>query len=176
MCDCMNAWCSSCMGADKVSTPSKCDYFEGVETTLGHNLVAPLEIVAIETDDMEYELPSYYDVSQILVHVMAIKRPEDKWIYRYDLEVLDDGGGCVFWINEGVGFDFWFDEHVDFIAPGYYVVEGITGSYIRGDGWMTDDREYWEFTNIREATRDEIVSMTLNCPKQTADDILFEPI
>lgn len=41
---------------------------------------------------------------------------------------------------------------------GYYVIEGCTGRYTRGAGWMTDDDDDADFYpgTIRPATTDEI--------------------
>ncbi len=40
---------------------------------------------------------------------------------------------------------------------GYFVVEGITATVTRGDGWMTDSDMEFKHTGIREATPEEIV-------------------
>lgn len=38
---------------------------------------------------------------------------------------------------------------------GFYVVEGVTGYYSKGDGWMTDDDMEFYFENLRPATPEE---------------------
>jgi hypothetical protein len=103
--------------------------------------------------------PSIKKLGRILVEICGpCATPSYKWEY----EVIDcDSDSSVFWINEGVGFEYWLDQHVDFGGPGVYVVQGISGSWIRGDGWTTEDDEEWEFTSLRPALRVEVESRTL---------------
>lgn len=110
-----------------------------------------------EDDDYypeDYAPPPYNKSGRILVNVLIAY----EWnVCESEYDVLDyDIDSSVFWICEGVGFDWWFDQTCDFPAPGYYVIENITGEYIRGDGWTTDDDEEWEYGNIRPATAQEI--------------------
>ncbi len=109
----------------------------------------------------EPEYPSYSAVGRILVSVGPYDGPRN--LYKHYYEVLDcPQDTCVFWIEEGMGTDYWFDLYCDFPKDGIYVVEGITGTYIRGDwSWGEDDDEDWEFTSIREATSEEIKTETL---------------
>lgn len=116
------------------------------------------ELTFITEEDQDYELPSYGDPGRIFVHIITVSGNTDNWSNRYDVELIDyDGDSCVFWIQEGVGIDYWLDQCCDFEHPGFYVIEGIKGEYIRGDGWMTDDDEDWDFERIRKATPDEIL-------------------
>ena len=92
----------------------------------------------------------------ILVHLLG---PCVTGVYRHESEVLDyDSDSSIFWIQEGVGFDYWFDSYCDFpeyLDEGFFVIEGITGEYIRGEGGWDDDEE-WSHTGIRQATDEEI--------------------
>jgi hypothetical protein len=110
------------------------------------------------------EPPSYDTPGRILVHFMG---KNDSPFYQYDCEVLDhDSDTSAYWISEGVGFDYWLDIHMEFTEPGHYVVEGITGQYIKCDwAWGDEDEETWEFTSMRPATDAEISSGML-CPNQ----------
>lgn len=104
----------------------------------------------------EYSLPKYSDPGRILVRIDHVYTDKDRphgWV-RYELEVLDyDSDSSVCWIQEGVGFDDWLNDHCDFPKKGLYVVEGITGTYHRGNwSWGDDDSEDWEFERIRKAT------------------------
>jgi hypothetical protein len=134
--------------------------------------IMPVQDWQMNDDD----LPSYKDPGDILVHVMEIL-PGSNWP-RYELEVLDyDSGSSLMWMQEGIGVEYWLrDGAYEFPSPGYYVIEGVTGTYYRGDGYTTDDDEEWDYKGVREATRDEIVSMCLCGIKETIDDILFDPI
>lgn len=125
-------------------------------------------ITSVPNEPDNYELPHIGKPGRILfeiIHVHPERWPRGRHYetYRYVLEVLDyDGESGVYWLNEGVGFDFWFDGHVDLEEPGFYVLEGVAGSWIRGDGWMTDDDEEWEFALCRRATATEIATGVLD--------------
>lgn len=41
-------------------------------------------------------------------------------------------------------------------GEGWWIVEGITGDYRRGDGWSTDDDMRFDCKGVRRATADEI--------------------
>lgn len=98
--------------------------------------------------------PSYSTPGRILVHYMG---PGASIHSRYECEVLDhDSDSSVFWICEGTGIDYWLDEHAEFTEPGHYVIEGITGEYIKGEWGHTEDEEEWSFTSMRPATEEEI--------------------
>lgn len=105
----------------------------------------------------KFEPPSYSDPGRVLVHIIG---PGEMGVYEYESEVLDHDG-CTFWIQEGTGFDFWLDSF-DFDSPGYYVIEGIVGCIIRGDGWESDDDERWSYKSVRKATPEEIVNQTFD--------------
>jgi hypothetical protein len=104
--------------------------------------------------------PSYDTPGRILVHYHG---PSGVSVRRYECEVLDhDADSSVYWISVGVDFDYWLDEHAEFTEPGHYVIEGITGEYIKGEWGYTDDDEEWSFTSMRSATDAEISSGTLS--------------
>lgn len=100
----------------------------------------------------DVELPSYRAPGWLLVVVEPTTGT-----YAWDYDVLGyDGGSSVFWISEGTGFDYWLDQYVEFPGPGTYLLTGIVGEYVRGDGWETDDYEDWTVGDCRFATADEI--------------------
>lgn len=110
-------------------------------------------------DDADFQPPSYSEPGRMLVEIEAIHRGH-RPIYRYSA-TLHDYTGSVFWINEGVGIEHWLDDHVQIEEEGWYVFEGVIGSYIRGDGWMTDDDEVWDFALCRRASPAEIEAQCL---------------
>lgn len=108
------------------------------------------DITAIPSD--EPELPSYSDPGRILVRILG---PCWTRVYRYEFEVLDHDG-CTYWIADGEGFDYWLDR-IDFLAPGLYVIEGITGVYHRVYWGYTDDDVTWDYGVVRTATLEECI-------------------
>lgn len=52
--------------------------------------------------------------------------------------------------------DYTIQDLIDCPGAGWWVVEGITGCYTRGDGYTTDDDMDFYCTGIRPATVDEI--------------------
>jgi hypothetical protein len=89
---------------------------------------------------------------RILVRITPAQTRAYNWTY----DVLDyDLDSSVFWIQEGIGFDYFLDL-CDFPPDGVWVIEDVTGSYTRGDGWSTDDDEDWYFSGPRPAESREI--------------------
>jgi hypothetical protein len=112
-------------------------------------------------EETDWVPPPYGKPGRILVRIGS-ENERKPGVYRWDAEVLDyDSDSGVFWINEGTGFDYWLDG-CDFPGPGVYVIEGIKGTYIRGEWGFTDDEEEWEHGVIRPATPDEMTSETLS--------------
>lgn len=119
-----------------------------------------IEVAGLEPQD-DYDPPRYSDPGRILVEITRVAS-EPQPLYRYDLEVhYYDSDSSVLWVDEGVGFDFWFDEMVDLELPGFYVIEGVTGSYYRGTWGFDDDDEEWYFVLCRRATDEEVAARCL---------------
>lgn len=111
----------------------------------------PFEI-ALDEPEEKYEYPSYSDPGSLLVKVLTILNGTG-YCGRYELEVIEfDCDSSLMWLNEGIGIDYWLQDAVDFDKPGYYVIEGVTGTYYRGDGYTTDDDEEWDYEVVRPAT------------------------
>lgn len=124
------------------------------------------ELIGVAGPDEEFEPPSYSEPGRMLLEVTG---PDE----NYDREVeCHDSDGSVCWIHEGVGVDWWLEQRdiPEIQAPGWYVIEGITGEYIRGDGWSTDDDEEWEYKGVRPATPEEIAGCAL-CDLEQLEDV-----
>ena len=69
-----------------------------------------------------------------------------------DFEVLDyDNDSACFWAQEGIGLDYLVEDIIGLPDDqGCYIVHGITVSFTRGDGWMTDDDEVWNWERIEK--------------------------
>jgi hypothetical protein len=100
----------------------------------------------------DYELPLYSTPGNIYVYYQEANAE-----YDAEIEVLNyDSDAAPFWIAEGMSFDYWFElQAIDFPETGYYVVENVTGQYIKGDWGFTDDDEKWQYDNIRLMTEEE---------------------
>ena len=118
-----------------------------------------------ENDETDYqnELPKYSDPGRMLVTIWG---PCQTRVYKYEYEVFDyDQDSCVWWINEGEGFDYWLSNEIEFPGLGTFVIEGIIGQYHKGNwSYGEDDNVSWDHTKIRLATRREIRTGTLQEP------------
>ncbi len=52
--------------------------------------------------------------------------------------------------------DYTIQAMINPPGEGWFVVEGVTAVYRRGDGWMTDDDMRFDHTGVRPATAEEI--------------------
>ena len=108
------------------------------------------EFLIVDEPEEEPELPKYSDPGNILVLVSG-QKPEEIEVMGYD------SGSSVLWLQEGMGVEYWVRGlAVTWAAPGYYMITGVKGEYIRGDGYTIDDDEDWEFDEIRLATFDDL--------------------
>jgi len=121
-------------------------------------------------DVADHEPPSIRTPGWILVDVHVLEpAPTSAHEDKCEYEVLEwEGFSSVFWINEGVGFDWWLEERCQFPSSGVYLIENIRGDWIRGDGWMSEDREEWDHNDPRLATPEEIARLAPEWKKETA--------
>lgn len=92
--------------------------------------------------------PRYGDTGWVIVKVAPTTGS-----YDFDYTVIDDAPcTCTFWINEGEGWNYWLDQ-VGLPGLGVYLITGIVGRYLRGDGYTTDDDVRWDFDTPRRMDR-----------------------
>lgn len=118
------------------------------------------EVKLVPLEEDEYEMPPYGERSSLLVHITHLS---DNPYFSFEVINYDYDGGACFWINEEIGFDFFLDMHFSFddLPEGWHVIEGITATYYKGDGWMTDDDVEYDWERIRPATQEEISSLSV---------------
>ena len=108
-----------------------------------------------------YEWPSYRQVGTVIVEIYHVYA--ETWPYtgrdRYEMEILDYSGGCALLIAEGEGFEYWIEGHLEVEQPGIYVIDGITGTYHRGEWGFTDDTVDYDFASVRYATEQDMASL-----------------
>lgn len=111
-----------------------------------------------------WEPPAYGTKGWVLVEVLEVF--DKRQPYRFELgDYAVDDDASTFWIKEGVGMEFWLDAHApDEFDVGWWVFEDVVGTYHRGDGWMTDDDETWEYGTVRPATPEEIEAVDVLKP------------
>lgn len=114
--------------------------------------------ISEEPSEPEFELPAYSTPGDLLVEITNVDYNDHGCIKYMVEEIQYDSDTCVFWINEGVGVDYWLEDHVgDYIKePGWYVIEGIVGHYIKGTYGFEEDSEEWEFKSVRDASVEEV--------------------
>jgi hypothetical protein len=107
----------------------------------------------------EFRPPDYATPGRLVFEITSVvPDPHDCYWPGYQVEDVDwDPATSLFWVNEGVGFDWFVNRYVDQkLAVGFWVVEDVVGTYIRGDGWMTDDDEEWTHGLVRRASFREV--------------------
>lgn len=113
------------------------------------------EITQTTESSEEDDLPKYSDPGRILVLVSGTLVDE--------MEVMwSDSSGSTMWMEEGMGCGYWVKEvfrPMDFGAPGYFIIEGITGTYTKGEWGFTEDEEEWEYKSVRPATFEDLDEM-----------------
>ncbi len=111
------------------------------------------------SDGNPFEGISYNTTGKILFRYEEATKEYDS-----NITVLEHTG-CVIYIQQGIGIDYFLENYVDMdeiTTSGLYVVDGIIGTYYKGDGWSTDDDEKWEYSEIRPATEMEIKTETVD--------------
>lgn len=119
--------------------------------------------ISDETHDEpeKFDFSSPEDVLIEIVPYEGVVRPTD-WSHASieSCTVLSNAKrvlGAASYDNIYGGFlDYTIQDLIDCPGAGWWVVEGITGCYIRGDGYATDDDMDFYCTGIRPATVDEI--------------------
>lgn len=88
--------------------------------------------------------------------------PKDRWD-NYTMETCTvirgkEGvtGAASYDHSYGAGLDYTIMSLIDPPGEGYFVVEGVTGQYHRGDGWTTDDDMTFDFKVVRPATKEDM--------------------
>lgn len=122
----------------------------------------------IEEKEEEYEpIFDFKSPEDVLIHVIDLG--EEIWANRFInwksheieeytiINAKDDIIGAARYEKEYGGFlDYTIMNMTECPGEGYWVVEGVTGTYHKGDGWTTDDDMTFEYKTIRRATEDEI--------------------
>lgn len=121
---------------------------------------------AIDTDVNDEE--EVFDFSSPESVVLEVVGPHDddpanlnwnNWsIECYNIIDFKDGvtGAVGYEMCYGGFLDYIIKEMIDCPGAGWFVVENITATYIRGDGWSTDDDMDFYYENVRAATKEEI--------------------
>lgn len=65
-------------------------------------------------------------------------------------------GAASYEVEYGSFLDFTIQQLIDPPGEGYFTVVGITGTFIKGDGWMTDDDMDFYYEEVRPSTPEEI--------------------
>lgn len=115
-----------------------------------------INFVESQRNEQEDPLPSYKDRGRILVYVTATARRG----YRFDYEpIAYDTDASPYWIQEDEGIEYWCDQIDEITGPGLWLIEDIEGTYIRGDGWTTDDDVDWYWGAVRRITKAEAMEL-----------------
>ena len=127
------------------------------------DLIAPTTKQDDEKEKFDFSSPEH-----VLIHVIC-EAPETgppswKAFSIEECNVIwgakeDVTGAASYEMSYGGFLDYTIKDMIDCPGSGYWVVENVTGRYIRGDGWMTDDDMDFYHGDVRPATEDEIKLM-----------------
>jgi hypothetical protein len=125
------------------------------------------ELVTLPEDD-EPEGEEKFDFSSpedVLIHVIAEPRTFNGWTkMRVDTATVISGkegviGAALYERSYGGFLDYTMESITDEPEEeGWYVVEGVTATYTKGDWGFTEDEMDFDYTGVRPATEEEIAS------------------
>lgn len=101
----------------------------------------------------------------VLIHIIAedrcFQRSEDwKGFSIEGCTILNGKDGIIGAASYEDGYGGFLDYTLEGLIDcprkeGFFVVEGVTGVYYRGDGWTTDDDMEFDYKGVRPATPEE---------------------
>ena len=83
--------------------------------------------------------------------------------FSIDNAVVLDGadgitGAASYEVAYGCGLNYLVEDLIECPGPGWWVLEDVTATFTRGDGWTIDDDINFECGELRPATPEEIAS------------------
>lgn len=122
-------------------------------------------IIPVPTPDSEEPQFDFSSPEDVLIEVIEdelASRAGGYW-NGFSIEVCTVIGGAEGVIGAasyeaeyGSFLDYTIAGLIDCPGTGWFVVEGVTGEYHKGDGWMTDDDMDFYYENVRPASEEEI--------------------
>jgi hypothetical protein len=121
-----------------------------------------------EQHDPHKEVFDFSSPESVLIEVICLLEPGDEgdrtlW-KNHSIESCtviacaeDVTGAAQYDSSYGAGIDYTITQCTECPGEGWFVVEGITANYHRGDGWTTDDDMDFNMSEPRPATPDEIL-------------------
>lgn len=73
-------------------------------------------------------------------------------------------GAAQYDVEYGGFLDYTIESLIHPPGEGYFVLEGVTGLYHKGDGWTTDDDMDFYYEGVRPATPEELCQLWVGCP------------
>lgn len=112
--------------------------------------------------DLDFDHPE-----DVIVEVVGPHddNPDNKNWYNWSIEtavVVNTSAGVIgaasYTQDYGGSLDYAIADIIDVPGNGWFVVEGVTGEFFRGDGWATDDSMNLYYAGVRAATVAEILA------------------
>jgi len=124
--------------------------------------IVELEHIESNTNEEVFDFSAPEDVLIEVVGPHDDNGPTDDW-KNFSMETCHvirgkEGvtGAASYDASYGGFLDYTLQNMIDVPGVGWFVVEGITGEYHKGDGWMTDDDMTFEFKTVRPATDEDM--------------------
>lgn len=128
--------------------------------------MTPFEFTTAETEDCEPDFDFKTGEDAIFEVIWLGEDGSRSWSHGFwkdhqieDSMVLgkrDDPIGALSYDQSyGAGLTYTLESMVDVPGPGVYIIEGVTCTFHKGDGWITDDDVEFEYFDVRPATIEE---------------------
>lgn len=121
------------------------------------DLLTPIDQPDPDPEPIDFDSPE-----DVLIEVICNVDDVDKRWQDHSIEIATvingkDGvmGAASYEHSYGGFLDYTIQDLIDCPGAGWFVVEGVTGTYTKGDGWMTDDDLRFAYKSVRRATEDE---------------------
>lgn len=118
-----------------------------------------LELIPVKDTDPEITTWDFSAPENVLIEVI-MHDPATDWgsfgIESTSIISTSEVAGAASYELEHGFLDYTIQAMTNPPGEGWFVVEGVTAVYSRGDGWMTEDEMRFSHTGIRPATAEEI--------------------
>lgn len=119
--------------------------------------LSKIETIELQPIEDDYPEPVFdFSYPEDVIFYLIVDEDYQSVDYIMIINDSDIIGAATYDHGYGCGLDYTIPQIIDDNLPeNVYVMEDMTGNYIRGDGWTTDDDMDFDYENLRIATPEE---------------------